>query len=396
MKLCKKLIFFSRKNGKEIKIKAQTHGSMKDNKNINFEYLKRSKIMLILVPIFIISILTTACSISLEMNEQNNLTQTQITQRPIIHNELDSEINTTENNSEQRIIHSVDINDIKSENVSLVMGVGEIIDIYSENSILSKLQLTEVMSGREVMISINNRRSQSLHFSENIQLDKNIIAKMDNIFFHENQNVAGVIINLREEKIESFPEYLIENRIGLNNYIKSRKIGNNTYEAIYDVSKARVIKGEKFARLYPDSTKLTEFDEKLIYYMPDEKKVSWVSFREGIEYVIEVENFTETMIRSYFWDYPSFLNSRTLCMKRINLKEDQSEFVIRNDDDLIIEINKISATNFDINITIESEISEEITNTKLAPGENIEHNNIIIILDSITIDQDLIAEICFA
>ena len=363
----------------------------------------------ILVVVVLSSLVMTGCDISLDVHEESG--RDTVRRDELLYD--NTEYNHTDRETEERFVYNIHAEEIPYDNdMKRILGVGEVIDFY-DDGVIAKLVLTEVISGRDLRISINNRRSEIYHKTDNINIFDDVHVAFDEIFFHANQSIAGATISMTRKDSDSFPDYLIENQIGLNSYISSHRIDNsernysnekndternhtnNTYEiyeAHYDMSTVRVTKGAKFARFYPDSRNIIDFDDRKIYLLPEERKAAWVSYRGGEEYIIEVDNPTETMIREYFWDYPSFLNMRTLCMRRLVMGEEDRKVEDFNDDILDIRVNEISASDFDVNITVA--VDDHEGSLILAPGEKTEKKGVIIILNRISVDDELSAEIC--
>ncbi|MFP4117991.1 MAG: hypothetical protein ACLFTR_03635 [Candidatus Woesearchaeota archaeon] len=345
-------------------------------------------LMLQMIPVLLAVLFMTGCTTSLEIAESKN---TSIYDRTPGDPDLPID-QIPRRETGERFIHTIHADDIGNENlVTKVLSVGEIVDIYEKGSVAAKLQLTEVISGREVKFSQNNRKSERYREDEMINLFDKVYVEIEDIFFHENKNTSGVIISFSRRTSEKYPDRLIENRIGLNQYISSHKIDNSTFEARYEYATVTVREGEKFAKHYPDSSNLIDFDDRMLYKIPNSSKIAWVSYRAGKEYVIEIEDFTETIIREYFWDYPSFLNRRTLCKRRLDIPEESSRTEWFEEEKIDVKVDDISVNNFEVNISIGEEGS-----VKLAPGENVIYKDIVIILDGISLDEGKEARICLA
>ncbi len=376
-----------------IKNSVLTHGSMRRRAWLT---LSRAFVWCTIMVIFALAIAGSiaGCAVSINMDESRNTSLDRWDRlTPEQRNTQDDEENAPEQeeDSHDRLVHSFSVSEIgHEENISQLMGVGEVIDLYERDEVVAKISLTDVISGREARFSLNNRRAERFTIGDMIQLSEDIFAYPAEIYYHEDREVAGVIMGLVREERKSYPEYLIENRIALNRYISSHKLDNKTYEARYDISTVRVRKGERFAELYPDGRNIIDFDDTMIYRAPESNKVAWVSYSGGEEYVIEIEDFTETIIREYFWRFPSFLSTRTLCVRRLEMTEGDIKQERFRDTDIRIEVASISPRDFEVILGVEDE------NIRLAPGENLVHDDVVIILDTISMEEGMRAEICLA
>lgn len=286
-------------------------------------------------------------------------------------------------------VESINLNHVNRTNsVTSFINTGNIIDIYSNDKIIMKIELLEVISGKEVSVSINNQEPQTYAKGTVIIVKDSYRAQLIDIIFSDDLLKAGIFINVYSEIRESYPNKLIEDNIGLHRYISSRKetfeTTNHTYSnkfvANYGNAIVEVIKNVKFSSLYQDSRNIIEYMENRIYVSQNEEKVAWVSFLEGKEQIIRVNGFYDSIIEAYLKKYPSHISRKTFCERDILLEENDSLVEYFNEKEIMFELKDIDLANLKITMSINRE--EFVMSQK----DHINLNNTIIILDDIEID----------
>lgn len=284
----------------------------------------------------------------------------------------------------RNLVHAIDLNYVnQSTSLFLSVGVGSIIDIYEGNSIIMKISIKEIISGKQALISINNERSVEFEQGDFISIRRSYYFQITDINFQNNE-LSGLAINIFSQNFESYPSILIEEDIGLHNYKYSKRIHTNhstKYVANYGHANVTIIRGERFASRHIDNRNMIDHKGNRIYKMRSSENVAWVSFIENVEHIIEINGFYTDIIDKYLAKYPSHLTEKTFCEKYVWLEEKDFWTEYFDDTYISVELNEIDLINLEVSLRI-----NELGNITLSTKQFVNLNNSIVLIDQIYIN----------
>lgn len=396
-----------------------------------------SKIITFAIFILVLNIIS-GCGVNIEIEPQRNTNNfsrifDELYYRDFMdfpEEETPNEQTNTQNNqnngiSAEQLIFGINIDTINSSTSrTIVAGVGTILDIYKGNDIIMKVIVKDIISGNDVILSINNQRSMSYQKDTILRIRDSHYMQISEIYYHNELSKAGIVFNLYSLDREQYPDILIEEDIGLHRYQKSLKIESNLYEinslqkendeninetlpqnkthsnisiekyvAVYGKANVSIIKNTRFVSLFNDNRNVIEYNGYRIYQSRDYEKVAWVSFWEGIEHIIIVNGYYNSIINAYLEKYPSHISAKTFCDRDIWLQEGEEWTEFFNDYEIEITLDKINPVRVEANLIFNSNHSMNLTNKEV-----IKINDTFIILDTIEInprDRNRI-RVCFA
>ena len=369
---------------------------------------------MILIVAFIL--VTSGCSIDIEIepqrSQQISKLQTDTSYHTIFLNETEN-LHDYSNDKLGIPIHNVNLDMINySVSSSLLVGVGGIIDVYRDNSIVLKIIIKEVISGEHVLISINNQKSIVYDKGTIIRIREPHFFRITDIIYSDNEIESGVVVNIYSHEIESHPEILIEENIGLHRYRYSIKIENlhqenessktivddigfihqpKTYIANYGNANVTIHKNKRFVSKFIDNRNVVDYKEDRLYVIKDKESVAWVSFIENVEHVIEVNGFYDAIIKKYLEKYPSHITSKTFCDKHIWLEENDFWTEFFEESYININLKEISTLNLDTRIMINN------IELNMSIKDYYNMNETLVVLDELEINPRGVnrVKICF-
>ncbi len=338
------------------------------------------------------SIILLGCSANIDVVPQDSRSDEIFFQ----YDHLGNEINETQQSKDLDeslfpIIQSINNEDInQTHSITKFVNVGNIIDVYHVNNIAMKIEVIEIISGKEALVSINNREPEVYREGTLLTIKEPYMVQIIDVIFSKDKLKAGIFVNFFQQVQENYPGILIERNIGLHRYRSSRKeifmvedynITGRKFVADYGHAIVEVIKDIKFSSLYQDSRNVIEFQDSRIYKIEQEEKVAWVSFIENKEHIIRINGYYDSIIQEYLKKYPSHLNTKTFCHKDLFLELGDSFVDFLGDNDTKFNFQRIDLETMKSTLLINNE--EFIMSHK----DFLIISDTVVILDSIEIDQ---------
>ncbi len=295
----------------------------------------------------------------------------------------DERLELSESMPEKHMIQLLNLNE--SITMSKTIKRSDVIDFYLNDNIVSKIYVAQIPNYNEVWLSIDGKKAMRYKKGDKIKLKKPFIASVENIQFKEQNDLLESMVEFSFyiEEQEKYETYLIEQNIGLHEYLESIQTGANKYSAIYaDVSVTVQPLKTSFPKEFPNKEFVYDFYNSYIYRLPSGEGVVWLSYLENKPYVITVNKNMEGIILTYLDKYPSFITSKTYCEKEVMLEEREATNVTFHNQNIRIEVSSI----LDTTVETKLKINDGLT-IKRGIQEGYEINdNAYLIVDQIEIN----------
>lgn len=348
------------------------------------------------MPIIAMLFLLSGCDDQIEIEEQD----------PVIVDSNNQPINVTEvleNETAEDVVKNVERDDIfkqkgspdktfpvyldeindTSASVQKTLALFDMMDIYLQESVVKKITLTKVTMSN-IYLSIDGRQAQVYEEGDSIEVSDGYHMRIDDVLYNEEgeRYLSMVEFTFYMKKERRYPEYLVERDIGLHQYIRSEKRGDD-YEAVYLDAKVTVEMGERFTARHSNDNHVIEYLDASLYKFPDKEGVTWLSLRGDEEYIITVNRNAESLIRKYLERYPSFITARTFCEKEFLIDEQEEKTVEFQGKELVVNAAAILDSTLDVKLIINNKISE-----RLGTKEATSIEGVTFIIDEVDLNYD--------
>jgi hypothetical protein len=280
---------------------------------------------------------------------------------------------------------TIQLNELnETSSLMKTVSLGDNIDFYLGKSVIAKITVSDIPSGKYTLLSLNNKQAQRYDANEIIEIQEPFYVSISDVLYNEEgeKYVSMLQLTVFMEIKEKYPTYLIEKDIGLHEYLESRKSGNK-YTALYHDTSVIVEENKDLTSRYTNNEHIIEYLDAQLYQLPDKKGVAWMSARENVPYLVTVSTNSESLIKAYLGLFPSMITPKTFCREKVSLKEQEERIFLYKDTSIKINAAAISDSTVEAKLIINNDISK-----RLGPKESTMVDDIIIIVDSIEINYD--------